>query len=272
MDGSVFERTILSVDMTDQLGRHSLQFGALREGRRGDLDQNNLASPLRVHFQEFFERLELVVHSFSHIELFSSHDNLLVFVDLSKSVNLGLDAWSISIMGDSLDIDSDRAVADSSDDAVDVDSTWGGFETANSNTSGDEVARVRVGLERDDVGTEHSFENLPSFYTISSLTLHKSANSLGRHLKISDEGQGVCMNIPIIVSDPSLWFPFEVPMLLPNAEPTLPKNPPSFSNRDFSLDPSVGVEWFDSQSKPFRLSLCAAGEGLTVPVPHPPDG
>lgn len=65
-------------------------------------------------------------------------------------------------MRDSLDVDSDRAVSDGSELTLGFYAPVGGFESTDSDTSGYEMSRVGVSLEHDDVGAEHSFEDLSS--------------------------------------------------------------------------------------------------------------
>ena len=56
VDGNEVQRTILSVDVSDELGHLTLQFWRIRQGGRGDLDEDYLSDPLREVFQQFFER------------------------------------------------------------------------------------------------------------------------------------------------------------------------------------------------------------------------
>ena len=148
--------------MRNELGAHSFEFWVLRQGRGSDLNQDDLASPLWVSLQELFKRLELVVDSLCDIELLSTDDNLLVLVQHLERLHLGEDTWRISVMRDTFDVDTNGTVADSGELALGLDTAIGRFETAYTNTGRDKVSRVGVGLEHDNVGSEHSLEDFPS--------------------------------------------------------------------------------------------------------------
>lgn len=55
MDGNEVQRTVLSVDVSDKLGYLTLQFRRVCQGRRSDLDKDNLPDPLRIIFKKFLE-------------------------------------------------------------------------------------------------------------------------------------------------------------------------------------------------------------------------
>ena len=48
MDGNEIERTVLSVDVSDEFGHLMLQFWRICQGGRGDLNEDDLSNPLRV--------------------------------------------------------------------------------------------------------------------------------------------------------------------------------------------------------------------------------
>lgn len=126
--------------MGNELGTHSFEFGVLRQCWSGDLNQDDLASPLRVGLQKLFERLELVVDSLCDIKLLSTDDNLLILVQHLEGLHLGLDPWGISVMRDTFDIDTDGTVADGSELALGFDTAIGRFETAYTDTGRDEMS------------------------------------------------------------------------------------------------------------------------------------
>lgn len=217
VDRSKIKSPVQPVDVTDELGSHALQLGALGKRRRRDLDEDDLPSPLGVDLEKLLERLELVIHALCDVELLPTDDDLLVLVEHAERIHLGLDGWSVAVVRDTLDVDTDRAVADSGDRAVGVDAAGGRFVAADANAGGDKVSGVGVCLEGNDVGAEHAVEDLLAGCDVSGNggetrepTQSKKdprEDSLGRHRKISELGQGVCMNIPIMISPVSLCSP-----------------------------------------------------------------
>ena len=81
-----------------------------------------------------------------------------------EGIQFGLDSRTENISRNACGIYTDGAVIHGGDMALDVNSSLvgGGLVTANSNAGGDEVARVGIGLEADEIRAEHSIENLPS--------------------------------------------------------------------------------------------------------------
>jgi hypothetical protein len=55
VDGNEVQRTILSVDVSDEFGHLTLQFWRICQGGRGNLDKDDLSDPLWVILQQFFE-------------------------------------------------------------------------------------------------------------------------------------------------------------------------------------------------------------------------
>ena len=162
---------IRAVDMADQFRTHSLQFGTLTKRGRGDLHQNHLAPPFRVGFQKLFKRLQLVVDAFSNVQLFATDDDLFVMVHLTQGLHFRLNTRLVPFDRDALDVDTDRAVPDGRDAAVCIDTARGGFKAAHADTGGDKVPRVGVGLEDDDIGSEHAFEDLATGLRVSQVIL-----------------------------------------------------------------------------------------------------
>jgi hypothetical protein len=184
MNRSIVKGTISTVDVADELGDLCLQVGLLRQGRGGHLNEDNLAPPLGVDLQELLERLELVVYTLGDVELFSSDNNLLALVERTKGLGLGVDSRSVTVRhhrhhlisipaaneikagpdspvrGDPVDVDPDRAISDRSDLSVGVNPAGSRLVTADPDTGRSKVSRVRIGLEADEVGTEHTFEDL----------------------------------------------------------------------------------------------------------------
>lgn len=65
VDGNEVQRTILSVDVSNELRYLMLQFWRVCQGRRGNLNENDLSDPLRVVLQQFFEGSQLRVEVLS---------------------------------------------------------------------------------------------------------------------------------------------------------------------------------------------------------------
>lgn len=61
VDGDEVQRTILSVDMSDELGHLMFQFRRICQGGGCDLDENDLSNPLWVVLQQLFESSQLGV-------------------------------------------------------------------------------------------------------------------------------------------------------------------------------------------------------------------
>ena len=203
MHGGKIETSIDPIDMADQFGRFSFELRCLGQCGCSDLNKHDITPPLGIHLEQLFKRLQFVVYSLCRIQLFSSDNDLLVLVQRFERFHLWRDTGSIPIMGNTLDVDSDGAVTDGSDRAVGIDASGGGFVSTNPDTGGYEMARIGIGLERDNVGAEHPIEDLSSFCGHCQLIVGSQGelgSSLGRHLKISEDGQGVCMNIPIMTS------------------------------------------------------------------------
>lgn len=87
-----------------------------------------------------------------------------------EGIEFGFDFRAEDVSGDAGGVNADGTVVDSSDVALDVDPLLvrGGLVTANSDGRRDEVTLVGIGLEADEVGAEHPFENLPA-----ACVLHK---------------------------------------------------------------------------------------------------
>ena len=59
MDRNKIEGSIFAIDMRDKLGNLSLEFRRVRQGRRRHLDHDNVADPLRIIVEQFFESMKL---------------------------------------------------------------------------------------------------------------------------------------------------------------------------------------------------------------------
>lgn len=53
------QRTVLSVDVRNQLGHLSFELGRVRQSGRGNLDEHNVTLPLRVFLKELLECSQL---------------------------------------------------------------------------------------------------------------------------------------------------------------------------------------------------------------------
>lgn len=65
VDGDKVQRTVLSVDVSDELGNLTLQLRRICQGGRGDLNENDFSDPLRVLLQQFFEGSQLSIEEVS---------------------------------------------------------------------------------------------------------------------------------------------------------------------------------------------------------------
>lgn len=59
MDGDEVQRAILSIDVRDELGHLSLELGRVGQRRRGHLDQDHIANPLRIIAEQLLKGTEL---------------------------------------------------------------------------------------------------------------------------------------------------------------------------------------------------------------------
>ena len=57
--GDKVKRAVLSIDMRNELRHLALELGRVRERGRRDLDEHDLAHPLRVVLQQLLERTKL---------------------------------------------------------------------------------------------------------------------------------------------------------------------------------------------------------------------
>ena len=81
-----------------------------------------------------------------------------------EGVQFWLDTRTENVSRDAGRVDTDGAVVHGGDVTLDVDTplVGCGLVTADSDAGRDEVARVGVGLEANEIRGEHSVENLPS--------------------------------------------------------------------------------------------------------------
>lgn len=104
------KRTVLSVDVRDELRDLALEFGRIRERRRRDLDEHDIPDPLRVILQQLLEGTELdrevvnpipvaqtdaphLLHDTLYdIELIATNDDLLALVQSTEGLKLRLDS------------------------------------------------------------------------------------------------------------------------------------------------------------------------------------
>ena len=183
VDGNKVQRTILSVDVSNELGNLTLQFWRIRQGGRGNLDENDLSNPLRVVLQQFFEgsqlraegvsksdhkteryRTDLLNDALDNVELVTADDDFLTLIQSMESIEFGLDSGTENVSRDACRVDTDGAVVHGSNVTLDIDAflVGGGLVTANTDAGRDEVTLVGIGLEADEVRAEHPVENLPS--------------------------------------------------------------------------------------------------------------
>lgn len=123
MDGGKVERSVGAIDVCDQLCDLGFQLGVLDQGRRCDLDQDDLTLHLRVVVQKLFESLKLLLDTLDQVELVATDNDTLVLVRLADSLHLGQDPGSFALALNPLGIDTNRECADPNSGSVGVDTT-----------------------------------------------------------------------------------------------------------------------------------------------------
>ena len=94
VDGDEVQAPVLAVDVRDELGDLALEARRVGQGGGGDLDEDDLPSPLRIVLEELLKRFELLNNTLDDIELVATDDDLLALIQGSKSFELGLDTRS----------------------------------------------------------------------------------------------------------------------------------------------------------------------------------
>lgn len=109
-------------------------------------------------------RADLLNDALHNVELVTTDDDFLTLIQSVEGVQFGLDSRTENISSDARGVDTDGAVVYSSNMTFDVNASLvgGGLVSANSNARRDEVTRVGIGLEADEIRAEHSLENFPS--------------------------------------------------------------------------------------------------------------
>lgn len=109
-------------------------------------------------------RADLLDNALDNIKLVTTNNDLLALVQSAKGVQFGLDSRTENISSDACRVDTDGAIVHGGNMTLDVNTSLigGGLVTANSNTRRDEVTRVGISLEADEIRGEHSIENFLS--------------------------------------------------------------------------------------------------------------
>ena len=96
MHRNKIQRTILPINMRDQLAYLSLQLGTIAQRRTRHLDQHHPPSPLGILLQQLLKRFQLLHDSLDHIQLVPTHDDLLALVEREETLELRLDARAVA--------------------------------------------------------------------------------------------------------------------------------------------------------------------------------
>ncbi len=127
-------------------------------GGERDLNEHHLASPLWMLVEERFEREQLLAHALDPVELVAADDDALASVLLAQLrhplAHVGIAALGV----EAAHVDADGEGRDSDKAAFELNALGSGFELEDAADGLAEVAAEVVGLEADEVGAEHSFE------------------------------------------------------------------------------------------------------------------
>ena len=85
------QRSVLAVDVRDELRHLALELRRVRERGRRDLDEDDVADPLRVVLQQFLECAQLLHDTLDSVELVPPNDDLLALVQRTQGLELRLD-------------------------------------------------------------------------------------------------------------------------------------------------------------------------------------
>ena len=126
------------------------------------------------------KRTDLGEDALGRVKLVATDNDLLPVVEASKGFNLGSDTGAHAFVSGKLEympasggdgredqpicldvvkVDADGAVRDAGDGTLRVDSSGPSFVTHDADARGEEVARVRVRLEADEVAAEHAVQD-----------------------------------------------------------------------------------------------------------------
>ena len=99
MNGNEVQRTVLAVDVRDELRDLALKLWRVRERGRGDLDEDHVADPLRVVLEQLLKHAQLLDDALDHVEFVPPDDDLLAPVQRTDGFQLRLDARAESAAG-----------------------------------------------------------------------------------------------------------------------------------------------------------------------------
>ena len=91
VDGNEVKRAVLSVDVRNELGHLTLKLGRVGQSGRRDLDEDDVADPLRVVLEQLLERAQLLQDALDDVELVAADDDLLALVQRTQGLELRLD-------------------------------------------------------------------------------------------------------------------------------------------------------------------------------------
>lgn len=166
MDGDAAGLAELAVDATDMAFDFVADGGVVGDGVTawgGDLDEDAVVGVGLALFEEFLEGFEAAEDSLGVVEAVDGEEDLAVFAEAFAEVagsscgfgRLGAEVEPVVVDGDGEGASEDVAT-------LVVEEGAAGLDVAVFAAEADEVLCGAVGLEADDVGAEHAFEDLSS--------------------------------------------------------------------------------------------------------------
>jgi hypothetical protein len=152
LDGRKAQTSVHAVDAHNKLidtGRNlcvvlKILFLRLDASGRGDLDENNLLTPLRVHLKEALESLQLLGNTSDTVQTVTSDNDLLSAVKLAQCVILGGHSIGPCVAFNLGSVDANGEDADLDTSSISINSESIGGKSKDSCAAAQKMARVTV--------------------------------------------------------------------------------------------------------------------------------
>ena len=84
--GDGVERAALAIDVRDELGHLALELRRVRQRGGRDLNEDDVADPLRVVLEQLLKHAQLLDDALDHVEFVPPDDDLLALVQRTNSL------------------------------------------------------------------------------------------------------------------------------------------------------------------------------------------